>query len=264
MAGRRRNLSQTISRCSEARPGSPSRDRRSTPSIWESLNRPAICPPRWRKAGAGWRIYPPQFLALILPLGLLSFKLAWLVFDLVGIAAFWIGLKRLVSGNIMPIIACASPAVLMCAFQGQSSLMVAALLAGSLASLRRGQHILAGVLLACLTIKPQFGPLLPLALIACGNWRVIGWAVAASLMILMATLAWVGPDYWGAFIEGLSNAATWVKIGWLPRHLMITWYAFGIGTDLPANWAGGLQLGFTVLLALVVIWTWRRPLPEPR
>lgn len=203
--------------------------------------------------------YPPQFHALILPLGLMSFNLAWVVFALAGILAFWAGLKRLAPGNAIPIIACASPAVLMCTIQGQSSLLVAALLAGFLTCLGSGRHLLAGVLLGCLTIKPQFGPLLPLALIACGAWRVIGSAVVTALVILLLTLAWAGTDYWVAFIEGIPKSVDRVEAGWLPVHLMINWYAFGIGAGLSASWAHSLQLVSALAAAAAVIWTWRQP-----
>lgn len=219
-------------------------------------NLPAWVPESGRRMA--WS-YPPQFHALILPLGLMSFNLAWVVFALAGVAAFWIGLGRLVPGTVIPIIAVASPAVLMCAIQGQSSLLVAALLAGFLACLGRGRQVLAGVLLGLLTIKPQFGPLLPLVLIACGAWRVIGWAVVTSLVILVLTLAWAGPGYWVAFFEGISDSADRLEAGWLPRYLMINWYAFGIATGLANGPAHALQLGVTAAIAAAVFWAWRRP-----
>ncbi len=222
----------------------------------QARNLPAYMPAAERQMA--WS-YPPHFLALILPLGLMSFNLAWVVFALVGIGAFWFGLKWLVPGNSIPIIVCASPAVLMCAFQGQNSLLVAALLAGFLACLRDRRDVPTGVLLAFLTIKPQFGPLLPLVLIACGAWRVIGWAAAVGLIILALTLAWVGAGYWGAFFEGLSATVDQVEAGWLPRHLMINWYAFAIGAGLPNGWAYGLQIAVTAVLAVAMIWVWRQP-----
>ena len=226
----------------------------------QARNLPASVSPAARQMA--WS-YPPQFHALILPLGLMPFLVAWVVFGVVSTVAFWIGLRRLVPGRSIAIIAAASPAALMCVFNGQSSLLVAALLAGFLACLRDRRDVSAGVLLAGLTIKPQFGPLLPLVLIVGGNWRVIGWAVAASLVIVLLTLAWAGPGYWGAFFDGLGDVARWVETGWLPRHLMINWYAFGIGAGLSHSWASYLQVGVTAALVAAVIWAWQAEVPFP-
>ncbi len=112
--------------------------------------------------------YPPQFHALILPLGLMPFLAAWILLAVVGIAAFWIAMRRLIPDSRIVTVACASPAVLMCAIQGQTSLIVGALLAGFLVTLRAERPASAGLLLGALTIKPQFGPLLPLALLSAG------------------------------------------------------------------------------------------------
>ena len=91
-----------------------------------------------------------------------------------------------------------------------------------------------------------------------GKW-IAFWAVTAGLVILVLTLAWVGAGYWGAFFEGLSATADRVEAGWLPRHLMINWYAFAIGADLPDGWAYGLQIAVTAVLAVAMIWVWRQP-----
>ena len=222
----------------------------------QARNLPDWVPARARQMA--WS-YPPQFHALILPLGLMSFNLAWVLFAMLGVGAFWIGLRQLIPERTVTLIAVASPAVLMCSIQGQNSLLVAALLAGFLACLRDGKYVIAGVLLGLLTIKPQFGPLLPLVLIACGCWRAIGWGIATSVVIMVLTLAWVGPDYWSAFYHGLSESIDRVAQGWLPRELMITWYAFAIGVGFPHDWAYGLQLAVFAGLAILVTWVWRRP-----
>lgn len=200
--------------------------------------------------------YPPQFHVLLLPLGLMPFPLAWIAWALVGIAAFWLAMRRLVPDRSIMMVTCASPAVLMCAIQGQNSLVVGALLAAMLVTLRAGQPATAGALLGALTIKPQFGPLLPLALLSAGAWRVIGWAALASAAIVGLTLLWTGPGYWLAFVEALSLAADRMAAGWLPRHLMISWYAFAQAAGASATVAMALQLGVMALLAAAVAWAW--------
>jgi hypothetical protein len=70
--------------------------------------------------------YPPQFLVLVLPLGLMPYAAAWLVWAVAGVAAFWLAMRRLLDDPSIVVVTCASLAVLMCAIQGQNSLIVAA------------------------------------------------------------------------------------------------------------------------------------------
>lgn len=217
-------------------------------------------PPWTGEAGKrmSW-LYPPHFHALIVPLGLLPFGAAWLAFAIAGMAAFWLGLRRLVPDRAAALIALASPAVLICVIHGQNSLIVGGLLAGFLGTLRDRQSVSAGVLLGWLTVKPQFGPLLPLALAVRGEWRVIGWATASAVAIGAATLLWTGPGYWLLFFQHLAGSIERVDSAWLPRHLMVTWYAFARAVALPQSWASGLQLTVTLAIAAAVCWAWWRP-----
>lgn len=200
--------------------------------------------------------YPPQFLVLVLPLGLMPYATAWLVWAVAGVAAFWLAMRRLVGDPSIVAVTCASPAVLMCAIQGQNSLIVGALLAGLMVTLRSGRATAAGVLLGALTIKPQFGPLLPLALAAARAWRAIGVAVAVTAAIVALTLAWAGPGYWVAFLHALSLTAERMAAAWLPRHLMISWYAFALAAGSSQHAALALQLAVMALLAGAVGWAW--------
>lgn len=202
--------------------------------------------------------YPPQFHALVLPLGLVSYPVAWLGFGLLGIAVFWLAMRRLVPDPSVVTVTCASPAVLMCVIQGQNSLIIGALLTGLLITLRAGRPASAGLLLGALTIKPQFGPLLPLALISAGAWRVIGWAALVSAVIVGLSLLWVGTDYWHAFIDGLTESGERMAAGWLPRELMISWYAFAVGAGAPHGTALTVQGLAMALLAGAVGWAWMR------
>lgn len=210
---------------------------------------------------AGYRMawhYPAHFHALVTPFGLLEFIPAWCAFSFVSLAAFALGLRTLTGTEAGTLIAIASPAVLMCVIQGQNTLLVGALLAGFLASLRDAHAIAAGVLLGLLTIKPQFGPLLPLVLIMMGSWRVIGWATVTAVVLFALSLAWIGVDYWAAFLNRVAESGDWIRSGWLPRHLMITWYAFGLGAGMEPASAKALQAAFSLGLAATVALAWRR------
>ena len=69
-----------------------------------------------------------------------------------------------------------APGVAVNVFFGQNGFLTAALLIGGLVNLDR-RPILSGILFGMLTIKPQFGLLLPVLLLITGRWRVIAAAV---------------------------------------------------------------------------------------
>lgn len=130
--------------------------------------------------------YPPPFLILLAPLGLLSYPLA---------AALWIGfglaLFILAMGRLFPActrLAVAFPPVLPNLILGQSGLLTGGLFAAALATLARCPF-LGGALFGLLVLKPQLGLMIPLALAAGGQWRAVAGAAAAAIGAL--GLAWL-------------------------------------------------------------------------
>src|SRR5260370_28092721 len=65
---------------------------------------------------------------------------------------------------------------------GQNGFLTGALLGGSLLCLER-QPVLAGILIGCLSYKPQFGILLPVALIAARQWRGVRRAPVSTRVL---------------------------------------------------------------------------------
>ncbi len=98
-----------------------------------------------------------------------------------------------------------APGVAVNVFFGQNGFVTAALLIGGLANLDR-KPVLAGVLFGILTIKPQFGLLLPVLLVMTGRWRVIAAAVVTTAVLVALTSLWFGGRYL-ARIRAQSRAA---------------------------------------------------------
>jgi hypothetical protein len=80
----------------------------------------------------------------------------------------------------------------------QNGFLTASLIGGSLLLLER-RPLLAGVLIGCLTYKPQFGVLFPVALVAARQWRAIAIAAITAVLLAGASLAAFGFEAWGAF-----------------------------------------------------------------
>lgn len=197
--------------------------------------------------------YAPTFLVMTFPLAWVSMTvgyLAWVALSAAGLVA---SMRRLSAPLTLAV-----PAVLMGVVGGQTCLMMGALLfAGATFSSR---PVLAGALLgvaAC--IKPQVVVLLPFVLLAARQWRMIGGAVGAGLLLsLAATLAY-GPGVWLDWLGSLprfleANDATWSgRYLSLPGLWKIVALAAGAATAAYAAWRGQLERGVFVAVAAALL-----------
>ena len=158
------------------------------------------------------------------------------------------------------VIAAAAPiAVLHNAQAGHNGFLTAGLLGLSLVMMER-RPVVAGVLLGLLTYKPQFGLLLPFALIAGRQWRVI--IAAAMTVLLLAILAAIlfGPDVWRGYIttvrglDGrLSPDPPQVELLHQSVFGILHWFGAGFATAWTAHVIAA------ALIAAIVCLLWSRP-----
>lgn len=159
--------------------------------------------------------YPPVFELWSYPLGLLGYFPALFVWTAAGLTAYvaaarlWLGQLSL---RAVVIAVAAFPAILLAVTHGQTSLFVSALLGGGLWLVTAGRKVLGGVLLGLAVIKPQFGVLIPLVLLAGREWRAIFAATASALLSAgLATLCF-GVDEWARW-QSVSGAVQSVLDG---------------------------------------------------
>lgn len=204
--------------------------------------------------------YPPTFHMLIAPLGALPYIPAFAVFSAIGLTFYGLAIRA--SARDLPaaaIYAFASPAALVTLLVGNSSLFWAAAFLAALHSAAQGREVRAGVLIGLLTLKPQLGLALLVALIASGSWRVIAWATLSAAVV--GSLAYVvfGADYWVRFFANTADAASSDAARSIQTASMITWYALAIELGLDRFQAlsiHGVAAGFATV-AVAIIW-WRR------
>lgn len=134
--------------------------------------------------------YPPTFLLLIYPLGLLSFGGAFAAFSVAGVLAYLVMLRStLMPARVSWIIpAIAFPGVWATLLAGQNSLFTVAAAGAALVLLKRSP-IAAGACIALLCIKPQLGVLFPLYLLCGRQWRAL--VSAAFFSLLYVALSWL-------------------------------------------------------------------------
>src|SRR5271166_1115868 len=96
----------------------------------------------------------------------------------------------------------ASPYTLWNFLAGQNGFLTASLIGASLLSLER-RPVLAGVFMGCLSYKPQFGILFPVALAASNQWRAFASAAGTAALLAGTSIVAFGSGPWIAFPRGL-------------------------------------------------------------
>jgi len=200
--------------------------------------------------------YPPTFLLLVLPLGLLPYFLSYFSFIGASFGGFAVVLRRtLAAQGIAPRAAwlplLGSPAVMVNAFEGQNGFLTAALIGAALLLLQ-SRPAVAGLLIGALTIKPHLGLLLPLALLCGGCWRALFYAALGAAGFAAGSVAVLGSDTLWAFFERLPLVASWVSEGKMPLAKMPTFFSLGRSLGLPAG-AAWLLHGLVAMLAAAVV-----------
>lgn len=141
--------------------------------------------------------YPPAYLLIGMPFGLLSFPLAMAAWSLCMFALYLLAARRLMPQSGW--LAAAFPVAFANAAIGQNGFLTAAIFMAGLSLLGQAPFA-AGLALGCLAVKPQLAILLPVALLAGRQWRAIAGAAVSSIGILLA----------GLVIFGTATTAAWL------------------------------------------------------
>ncbi len=151
-------------------------------------------------------LYPPSFLFIAMALASLPYVASWLVWMGATLSAYVVAMQQIAPGRFAGFLAIACPAVYLNFLHGQNGFLIAALFAGALASLSARRAILAGVLFGLVSIKPQYGLLIPVALAAAGCWRAFAAAAVTVIALIAAPTIAFTPSVWTAFIETTGSA----------------------------------------------------------
>jgi hypothetical protein len=154
------------------------------------------------------------------------------------------------------LIAAAFPAVFVNIGHGQNGFLTAALLGGALLPLDR-RPWLAGVLIGLLAYKPQFGVMIPIALLASQRWSSTAEAIAAIAALVGLSFVTLGGDVWHAFIDSTNFTQVVVleqgSTGWEKIQSAFS-AARNWGADVHTAYA--IQIAFGAMLAATLAWLW--------
>jgi hypothetical protein len=209
--------------------------------------------------------YPPTFLLLVWPIGLLPFwaaYLAWIGATLLAAllatcagAGAGTGARAATAAAML-----LAPSTAACLASGQSGFLLAALLVGGL-RLAGPRPALAGLLFGLLTYKPQFGLLVPLALVAAGRWRCIAAACVTTAGLVALDTVVLGRGIWAAWWRSLPGYMAVFDRDTAANRTIPTVLGNVQALGVPHGVAQAVQV-LAALAAAAAVWAaWRRPGP---
>lgn len=201
--------------------------------------------------------YPPHALLLLSPLGVLPYLPALGFWTFGGVLAYLAAARTRLKARWHMAALALNPATIVCVLGGQIGLWTGALLVGG-ASIIRARPILAGLCFGVLTVKPQMGLMLVVALLASRAWTVIAVASVTFLSLTALSYGLIGPVAWSDFLRDVLPFQMELlaeSVG-LFDHMVPTPYKSIILLGGSRDVASYLQMIFTILAALFVFWTW--------
>ena len=203
----------------------------------------------------GWH-YPPFFFAIAVLVAAVPYAWGLAIWQVASFAAYLAAIRAILPRRETLLIATAFPAVFVNVGHGHNGFLTAALLGGALHWLDR-RPWLAGVLIGLLAYKPQFGILIPIALLAGGRWRTIGAAAATVAALIAISFALLGSGIWHAFADSMNFTQTVVLeqggTGWQKIQSIFS-AVRAWGASVPLAYAAQASL-FTALAATLA-WLW--------
>jgi hypothetical protein len=204
--------------------------------------------------------YPPTFRLLLAVLAMLPYFAAFLTWEAVTLACCITVVYLIVQRQSAIALMLASPFAAWNFLIGQNGFLSTALLGASLLFLER-RPALAGAFIGCLTYKPQFGILLPVALIAARQWRACVSAAVTAISLAAASVAAFGVDGWTAFPRALfsqGSGTMFADPNW--GFLLQTVYGLMLVLHRSTAAASLIQGLATTVMAVIVWLVWRSPM----
>lgn len=207
--------------------------------------------------------YPPPFLLAVLPLGLLPYAWALILFVTGEVALLLTALRRILPASwaVLPML-CA-PGVVMNAVSGQNGALTASCFAGAMVLLDR-RPMLGGACLGALVYKPQLALAVPVALLCARRWRAVAGAAVTVISACAASLVFPGLPAWRGFLANAPAARGDLETLAIKWRMMQSVYA-GLreaGAGLGLAYGGHFLVAGCALVALAAL-CWRRPGAAP-
>ncbi len=203
--------------------------------------------------------YPPSFLLVMDPLSRLPFAASFILFGLLTLAPLALLAARILDRREAALWMLATLPTFWNLCVGQTGALAAFLLGAGLFLLPQ-RPVLAGVMFGLLTFKPHLGVLVPIALLAAGQYRAIFVAAATATGLALASVAVHGIEPWQAFAASLTRFGSFALAdGNVTAYKLQSLFGFLRASGLTADASFSKQLGLSLTLAVLVWQVWRQP-----
>jgi hypothetical protein len=219
--------------------------------------------------GAYFWLHPPYCIYLTVPLAFLPERWAYATCAAAELVALLVALlilssvfaqrERFLTAAL--IVLASMPFNTMIA-TGQTSGVLALILATALWAWKNDEPFIAGLALSALLVKPTFAIVFPPLCLITRQWRVLTGIVLGSMVLLLSSLP-LGIDTWRAYADTSSRYLAFVLSGSHTMWKQLTVYAFILTApglrNLSRSWTTAIWLVTLVpLVALTVATWWRR------
>ncbi len=201
--------------------------------------------------------YPPSFYLMVLPLALMPYLVAYLVFMAVTLGFYLTVLARIIRRVDASWCVAAFSGLWLNLVQGQNAFLTAALAGGAMLCLKR-RPVVAGILIGLLAIKPHLALLFPVALAAAGAWRAFFVAGSVAAIFIGAGTAVFGVITFETWAHSLDDARLIFESGALPWAKSASVFAMSRLLGAPVMAAYVAQVVIACGAAWAVWWVWRR------
>ena len=226
-----------------------------------------------------WFVYPPFTLFGLWPLGDATYNEAVLAWSLVPLAFYFALIVLLAKRSGLGVgagpacendwsrkqayavlIAFSLPFLSANLFSGQTGTLIAVFFLGT-AYFWPTRPILAGICIGLLAIKPQMGLLIPFALMASGQWRIVAAAATTVLSLMVLSTIWLGAAIWTDYLRMSLLFGQFIGGGYDQiRQLALAPYVSLQGAGMPAGLAGFFHVVVSIAVLAAVIqafWRWK-------
>lgn len=218
-------------------------------------------------------LHPPFEILLFLPLTFLSYPTAYIVWSAFNLLFAWLALVVLwpylprlhAEFEVVAILYGTALPLIVCLLQGQDSILLLLLLSLAFDCLAKGKNRSAGYMLALGLFK--FHLVLPIiaALLVARRWKTVVGFLEASLVLLIATFAVVGPRTTLRYIPFISQFSKHISVYASQRTVLMPnlrgLVAFAVGGLASASVQSLLAIGFSMVLLFWLI-AWISKFPE--
>jgi hypothetical protein len=222
-------------------------------------------------------VYPPFTLFGLWPLGDATYNEAVLAWSLVPLAFYFVLIVLLAKRSglgaganpacennwsrtqaYLVLIALALPFLSANLFSGQTGTLIAVFFLGA-AYFWPTRPVLAGICIGLLATKAQMGLLMPFALIASGQWRVVAAAAATVVSLIVLSTIWLGAAIWTDYLRMSQLFGHLIGRGYDGiQQLALAPYVSLQGAGMPVALAGFLQVIVSVAVLTVIIQVFSR------